>query len=550
MQGTRIIRRWHDKAQAQSYRDAGIWGDKTMPEIFDEHAAHAPERVALIDAHVRWTYGELADLSLRAARLLLTLGVRPGDPVAAQLPTCALLPLINLAANRIGAYMVAMPTGWRRAEVGSLLATVGAEVLIGVDTHNGAGIRALHDELRPQLTDLREVLYARTGSESFEAIVRATEPLDVSAARRLRLDPDQPAHVMCSSGTAGVPKASLWSTNDMVAMLLRQTAPALDLTSHDVAAAIAPAGQGSTGYIFPILTPLLIGATSAMLETWKAQPALDLIERERCTYATAIPTQMVMLLDLDLESADLSAFSRFNNAGAPLPPHVAEEIERRMGCKVQNVYGTTDGGVPTMTVLDDPDWARWTTVGKVCAGEEVELRAPDGSVVSPGQAGEIYWRGANNSYGYLNQPEYDDANWDAAGWYRSGDLGSFDEHGYLKVVGRVKDMILRGGTNIFPVEVECALINHPAIADVAIVGVPDDRLGERACAVVVPTGEPPSLADLARFLGDLGFAKFKCPELLMTMDELPTNPGGKVDKKRLQTLAAAGGKEQNHAAIR
>lgn len=535
----KVIHRWHDEEQARRYRQAGIWGDQTLPEMFDEHVARDPDRLALIDDHVRWTYGELADLTRRAANLLLHLGVKPGDRVAVQLPTCGLIPLVHLAANSIGAYIVAMPTRWRRAEVGALLDTIGAQVLIGVESDGDIDVRALHDDLRSTLPDLREVLYARTGAaDGFEALIRATEPLDAATAHRLRADPDEPAHVMCSSGTTGVPKASLWSGNDMITLLVHQTAPALSLTREDVAAAIAPAGQGSTGYIFAILMPLLIGATSAMLEHWRPQPALELIARERCTFATAIPTQMVMMLDLDLESADLSAFTRFNNAGAPLPPRVAEEVERRMGCKVQNVYGTTDGGVPTMTTLDDPEWARWTTVGRVCEGEEVQLRRPDGSVVPRGQTGEVFWRGANNTYGYLNQPDYDLANWDPEGWYRSGDLGEFDDAGYLRIVGRAKDMILRGGMNIFPLEVETVLIKHHAVAAVAIVPVPDARLGERACAVVVASGQPPTLSDLIEFLDHHGLAKFKFPERLLIVDELPINPGGKVDKIRLQALAA------------
>jgi non-ribosomal peptide synthetase component E (peptide arylation enzyme) len=539
MAATRSIRRWHDEVQAQKYRAAGLWGDKTLPEIFDHQVVRDPHRVAVIDDEVRWTYGELAELTHRAARLLHDLGVQPGDPVAVQLPTCALLPLVNLAANRIGAYMVAMPTRWRRAEVGSLLKVIGAEVLIGVEGDGAVDVRALHEEVRPELPRLREVLYARTGSpDSFEARVRAAEPLDAATAAAQRRDPDQPAHVMCSSGTTGVPKASLWSANDMVAFLLHQTADALELTSDDVAAAIAPAGQGSTGYVFPILMPLLMGSTSAMLEHWKPRQALDLIVRERCTYATAIPTQMVMMLDLDLESVDLSAFTRFNNAGAPLPPRVAEEIERRMGCVVQNVYGTTDGGVPTMTTVHDTDWARWNTVGKICAGEELELRAPDGTVVSDGDTGEVYWRGANNSYGYLNQPDYDEANWDSDGWYRSGDLGSL-KGGYLRIVGRAKDMVLRGGMNIFPFEIETVLIDHPGISAVAVIAIPDDRLGERACAVIVPADEPPTLTELCGFLEEHGLAKFKFPEQLLVVDELPTNPGGKVDKVVLQSKVVA-----------
>ncbi|MDT7671641.1 MAG: cyclohexanecarboxylate-CoA ligase [Pseudonocardiales bacterium] len=535
----RVIRGWHTAAQAAEYRQSGLWGDRNLPEIFDEFAAADPEKVAVVDDQVKWTYGELRELSLRAARLLLELGVRPGDPVAVQLPSCALLPLVHLAANRLGAFMVAMPTRWRRSEVGSLLRTIEAEVLVGVESERGMDIRSLHEELLPGLPRLRHVTYARTGSaSSFEERIRACPPLSGEEQKRLRLDPDQPAHVMCSSGTTGVPKASVWSGNDMVAMLVHQTGAALELTPADIAAGIAPAGQGSTGYIFPILMPLLYGATSVILENWTSEAALDLIVRERCTFATAIPTQMVMLLDLPLESVDLTRFTRFNNAGAPLPPRVAQEIERRMGCVVQNVYGTTDGGVPTMTTLRDPAWARWDTVGRPCAGEELELRGPDGERALAGVTGEVYWRGANNSYGYLNQPDYDAANWVDGGWYRSGDLGQITEDGYLRIVGRAKDMILRGGMNIFPFEVETVLVRHPGIASVAIVPVPDDRLGERACAVVVPSGEPPALADLTAFLTEQGLAKFKFPERMVLLDELPTNPGGKVDKVRLQSLVA------------
>jgi non-ribosomal peptide synthetase component E (peptide arylation enzyme) len=535
----RVIRRWHDDAQAQEYRRLGIWGDRALIELFDECVARHPEKIAIIDDRVRWTYAELRDLSLRAAQLLLDLGVGPGDPVAVQVPSCGLLPLVHLAANRIGAIMVAVPTRWRRAEVGSLLRTVEAEVLIAVQSERGEDLCPLHEELRQQLPGLRTILYARTGSaDSFEEQMLATDPLSTEDQERLRLDPDEPAHVMCSSGTTGVPKASLWSGNDLIAMLVHQTGEALELTPDDVAAAIAPAGQGSTGYIFPILAPLLIGATSAILEHWSPPEALELIVREGCTYGTAIPTQMTMLLDLPLESVDLSRFTRFNNAGAPLAPRVAEQVEARMGCRVQNVYGTTDGGVPTMTKVSDPDSARWNTVGRVCIGEEVELRDPDGSRVPPGKSGELYWRGANNSYGYLNQPDYDSANWGEDGWYRSGDLGCFDDDGYLQIVGRAKDMILRGGVNIFPIEVESLLSHHPQVLAVAIVPVADERLGERACAAVVPAGVPPKLEDLTDFLTDKGLSKFKLPEFLVILDELPINPGGKVDKRRLQSVVA------------
>jgi len=337
-----------------------------------------------------------------------------------------------------------------------------------------------------------------------------------------------------------MPKASVWGGNDLVALLLHQFGAALRLTSDDIAGGLAPANTGSTGYVFPVLAPLLIGASAVMLEEWSAEEAVDLIVREACTFATAIPTQMVMLLKLALESRDLSRFTRFNNAGAPLAPSVAEELEVRMGCLVQTIYGATDGGVPVMTRIDDPDQARRGSVGQLCRGEEMRLLGADGTPVAAGVPGEVGWRGANKSFGYLNQPEYDAGVWDAQGWFRSGDVGQVDEAGYLRIVGRTKDMILRGGTNIFPAEVELLLIQHPAISEVSVVGVPDDRLGERACAVVVVSGGAKlTLTDLTEFLFGQEIAKFKWPEYLIVSEEIPRNAGGKVDKDRLRDFAVS-----------
>jgi non-ribosomal peptide synthetase component E (peptide arylation enzyme) len=209
-----------------------------------------------------------------------------------------------------------------------------------------------------------------------------------------------------------------------------------------------------------------------------------------------------------------------------------------MGCRVQTLYGATDGGVPTITSIDDPDELRHTTVGSVCPGVEVVLLGADDTAVPPGDPGEVCWRGPNKSYGYLNEPDYDRQAWDDQGFFHSGDVGEFDDRGYLRIVGRTKDMILRGGTNIFPREVEELLHEHPEVAGVAIVGIPDARLGERACAAVVPaSGAHPRLDDLCSFLLDRHLAKTKLPERLIVLDELPTNAGGKVDKALIRDIA-------------
>jgi acyl-CoA synthetase (AMP-forming)/AMP-acid ligase II len=525
-------------ADARRFRALGLWGHLSLAELLDRQAARHPGKLALADAEVRWTYAELVDLSRRLARVLVDFDVGPGDVVATQLPSSGLLPLVHFACSRLGALFVPMSTTWRRAEVGSLLAAVRAKVLVAVCRDGQFDLAALHRELRSALPCLIRVVAAReTGAGSLEALLERAEPLSAECAAALRPDPCDPGHVMVSSGTTGTPKASVWSTNNVVAMM-HQTAHALRITEDDVAGGLAPAGLGSTGYVFPILYPLLLGATSVILERWSPRAALELLDREQCTYATAVPAQLGMLLESPgLESFDLSRLTRINNAGAPLSPAVATQVETRMACRLQTVYGATDGGVAVMTAIIDPPVKRRTTVGRVVAGEELRIRGPDGGLAASGEVGEVWWRGANKSFGYLNQPDQDAAAFSADGWFRSGDLGLLDADGYLRIVGRTKDMILRGGANIYPHEIETALSQHPHVREAAVVGVPDARLGERACAVIAPTSPAPDLGELTVFLTDMGLARFKHPEFLVLLDEFPTNAGGKHDKSLIREHA-------------
>jgi non-ribosomal peptide synthetase component E (peptide arylation enzyme) len=525
----------HGPADAQRFCELGVWGTQTLAEIVDGHAARFPDKLAVADRQVRWSYAELIDRSRRLARLLLDRGVGRGDVVAVQVPNSVVLPLAHLACVRIGAIYLPMSVAWRRSEVHSLLTVTRADALIATPRDGDFDLAGLHAELCDDLSTLREVI----STEVLLELIAATEPLSVEQAAALRTDPNDVAHVMVSSGTTGVPKASLWSGNNVVAMVARHTARALQLTPADIAGALAPAGLGSTGYVFPILAPLLAGASSVILESWSVPAALALIERERCTYVTAIPTQLVDLLNGDIDKYDLTSLTRVNNAGAPLLPETAEQVETRIGARVQSIYGATDGGVPTMTAITDPDEKRRNSVGRLLPGEQLQLVGPDGAPVGPGETGEIRWRGATKSYGYLHQPDYDAAAFTADGWFRSGDLGMLDEQGYLHIVGRCKDMILRGGMNIYPQEVEALLHLLPGISSAAVVGVPDARLGERACAVVVPKGDPPTLAEVGAFLDEHGLARFKHPEFLVLIDNLPINAGGKLDKGLLTEHAIA-----------
>jgi len=219
------------------------------------------------------------------------------------------------------------------------------------------------------------------------------------------------------------------------------------------------------------LSPLLVGATAVLLERWsgeRADDALALIEQHHCTYAVAIPTQLAKLIALpDLGRHGLRSLRFISNAGARLPEVVVEATERPLGRPVQTIYGASDAATPMMTAIDDPRTKRWTTVGRVLPRQELRIVDDHGHAVGPGHVGEVCWRGAAKSYGYLNDLDGMRAVWDSEEWYHSGDLGERDAEGYLRIVGRKKDMIIRGGRSINPREIEEVLIAHPSVLDVA-----------------------------------------------------------------------------------
>jgi len=531
---------------SRGYYDSRLWTPRLLVDYFDKHAIATPHKVAIIEAHRTWSYKEVQLASRNVAASLLRLGVAKGDVVAVQTPNWAELPVVHLATNRIGAIFLPLSEGFRQAELEHLLKRVHVRVLFCAATLRGEDHLALVEALRPQLPALRELIAVRggAGADNFDALAadeswRSGEgEAHLAAARGTA---DDPSHVMVSSGSTGMPRCSLYSDNNTAVKLMQQYVMAADMTANDVAAAIAPAGTGSTGYNYPILAMLLLGGTSVLLEHWhggRIEEVLQLMRQHRCTTAVAVPTQLAKLVSVAAESKEpLPQLRVFTSAGAKLPPSVAEAAEQLFGCKVQSVYGTSEAGATSMTSIDDSDVKRRTTVGRPLLGQEVRILADDGSVVPDGQLGEVCWRGANKSYGFLHDAESTAKVWDADGWLHSGDLGFIDPEGYLQIVGRKKDMIIRGGQNINPGAIEEALLEHPSVREVAVVPFEDEVFGERIAACVVSSDEALVLESLKSLILARGMAAWHQPELLVCVQELPRNAGGKVDRRTLAALA-------------
>jgi len=533
----------------ESYRKAGLWGDRLIVDHVDAHARRAPHKLAIADSRETIDYFELVRRSENLAAGMLALGVGPGDTIAVRAPNWAELPISHLAANRVGAIFLPLSTGFGATELSHLLAKSRARVLI-TTPDDEFGVRDFLKKQRSHFPDLQYVVCLRTtpvtDELAFDELVRDNTWRTLPGVERLaasRSHPDAPSHVMVSSGTTGLPKCSLFCDNNtLVKVLLQYCGSVANVGSDDIAAAIAPAGTGATGYNYPILAPLLVGGSTIMLEHWRgshADDALRLIETHRCTYAVVVPTQLSKLIAIPhVKDFDLSRLRLITNSGAKLPVSVAEAAERLFGAVIQSVYGCSEAGAATMTSVTDRPEKRLATAGRALVGQEVVVKNETGVILSRNQIGEVCWRGANKSYGFLNDPESTRLVWDAEGWINSGDLGIIDDEGYLSIVGRKKDMIIRGGQNINPRAIEEALLRHPGVVDVAVTAASDPVLGERVCAFVVPrsSNEPPTLAELSRFVIAEGHAKWNRPEILVIVDDLPRNAGGKVDKSRLIAL--------------
>lgn len=542
----------HSDADSAGFHAAGLWGDKLIVDFVDEHASVNPAKVAIVDSRETVTYAALVRRSENLAAAFKAFGLGHGDVVAIRSPNWAELPTTHLAANRIGAVFLPLSEGFAEAEMLHLLWQSQARVLLTASSgwFDTRAFIAKHQFRLPHLTHVVVLRGSSTDRESsFDVLAhdntwRSRYGTDFLMGARATAD--APSHVMVSSGTTGMPKCSLFSDNNsIVKVLLQYCRSVAKVTSSDVAAAIAPAATGSTGYNYPILAPLLVGGTTVMLEHWRGstpEEALHLIARHACTYAVVVPTQLAKLVAIpNIHKYDLRHLRLVTNSGAKMPAPVAEATERLFGAKIQSIYGCSEAGAVTMTAVSDPEEKRFHTAGRALLGQELVIKNEAGNPLGRNQVGEVCWRGANKSFGFLNDPDSTRSVWDEAGWLNSGDLGTIDDEGYLRIVGRKKDMIIRGGQNINPRAIEEVLLRHPAVVDVAIASVPDAVFGERVGAFVI--GRPskaPSLAELSRFVLDHGLAKWNQPELLFLVDDLPRNAGGKVDKVRLLGLHGLG----------
>jgi acyl-CoA synthetase (AMP-forming)/AMP-acid ligase II len=530
------------------FYERGYWTSETLPDVLDRRAATDPDRPLIIDGPTVLTNAEVRAAAYRVAAGLRSLGVTAGDRIAVQLPNWPEYVLTYYALARLGAIIVPLMPIYRHKEVAYMLGLTGASAYIGTSAEAFDHL-AMVRELRGDLPELRAIVTVRSAAQPGE--VRYEDLVAGSGApqeERLgpRPDPDAGHLIGFTSGTESQPKGCFhtWNSYSFTPRMQRLL---YEVTPDDIALVVSPPTHTS-GLAAGLLNPLVSGATACLMPKWSPREALTLIGRYRATMATGATPFIAMLAEAyDPAVHDVSSFRMFLCGGAPVPAALIARVRQTLGTtKVLPVYGQTESLILTTCRPADTDERAATSSGRPAPGVQIAIVGPVGTPLPVGETGEIQYRTPGAMLGYWQNPAATAVAIDRAGWRHSGDLGFLDAAGYLQITGRIKDMIIRGGVNISSREVEEMLEQHPCVAAAAVVGVPDDRLGERVGAFVVAAGAEPNLAELTTFLQErFRLAKQKLPEVLHVLPQLPMTATGKVNKQELRAQVS-----QAHEAAR
>ncbi len=517
----------------------------SIPAVLAGSEARVGELVALRDGDTELTYAQLAAEARRVAAALVATGVEAGDRVAVWCCNSAEWVEAALGVFAAGAVLVPVNTRWKGAEAVDVLARSGARVLVTMTDFLGTDYVAMLDEAGSDLPALGTVVTARGEAAGRavgwpEFVARGTRSAAAEVERRsAALGPDDPSDILFTSGTTGSPKGvvmthgrTLTVATDWVAMT--------GLTAGDVYLQVNPYFH-MFGLKAGILASVVAGATMLPEPVFDAARVLARVAGEHVTVLPGPPTLYQSILDDPARDRyDLSSLRVAVTGAADIPVELIRRVHDELPFSVVVTgYGLTEGGTACATGPGDDPEAIATTVGRPRPGFELRLVGEGDRDVTPGEAGEVLLRGGSVMAGYLDDPEETAAALSADGWLRTGDLGVLDRAGRLRIVGRVKDMFIVGGFNAYPAEIENALLRHPAIRQAAVVGMPDERLGEVGMAFVVTDGTV-TPADVMEWSREQ-MANYKVPRVVEIVDELPLNATGKVMKDALRARVAPGG---------
>jgi cyclohexanecarboxylate-CoA ligase len=432
---------------------------------------------------------------------------------------------------------------FRERELSFMLKHGQAKILVVPKHFRNFDHEAMARSLKPHLPSLaRIVVVGGGGDDDFDELLTKPEWEEQPDAPRIlaasRPGPDDIVQLIYTSGTTGEPKGVMHSANTLMANIVPY-AERLNLGEDDIVLMASPMAH-QTGFMYGLMMPIMLQARAVLQDVWDPGTAANIMRRESVTFTMASTPFLTDLTRVVSETGQgVPSLKTFLCAGAPIPGPLVEQARKALGAKIVSAWGMTENGAVTLIKPSDDDVRAVTTDGCALPGAEVRVVDSEGATVPVGETGKLLVRSCSNFGGYLKRPQWN--NTDADGWFDTGDLARMDAAGYIRITGRSKDVIIRGGENIPVVEIEALLYRHPAVAQVAIVAYPDERLGERACAVIVPkSGQTVDLATMAEFLKSQKVATQYIPERLVLRDAMPATPSGKIQKFRLREMLREG----------
>jgi cyclohexanecarboxylate-CoA ligase len=534
-------------ADAELFRSKGYWSGRTIRSVLSDAASAYPDREALVGyrsdgATPRWTYRDFDREASHVATVLAALGIEAGDAVAVMLPNWIEYGALIFGINEIGAIYTGIPVAYGERQAAAILRRSKARVLVIPRRWRAVVHLDLARALRTEIPTLEKILVVdEDGSDLLSGEFCWGDFADVALREFEPRRSDEVCYLGFTSGTTGEPKGAMHTHDTLLysAFELAEHVGIAAFGSPMVHLVASPTGH-HTGFIWGVVFTVCVAGTGVHVDRWDPAWGVETIRKERVTTFFGAPTFVQDMMRTDLAGDPDCPLSCLVVAGSSVPRHLPEQAAQAFGAYVAPAWGMTECSIIVSCTPKEPD-AILDTDGSVFAGSEVAVLDGAGRpIAEPGTTGELVVRGPSLFLGYYERPDATASSFLPGAWFRTGDMASIDEHGWVSLRGRTKDIVIRGGENIPVTEIETLLFDHPAIMNAAVVGTPDERLGELACAVVVlAAGVQLDLPGLCDYLLARGLSKHYLPERLLVLDELPITQSGKIQKFVLREMAAA-----------
>ena len=530
----------HKARDARQYSRNRWWLGLTLGGILDRTADVFPNKEALVDDRVRLTYYELRNKVDHLAMGLMNLGIEKGDTVLLQLPNWAEYVYSYFALQKIGCVPVLLISGYRQLEVSHLALLTEAKAWIVPDRYRKIDYVSFFGEVRQKNPQLRQVISVRAeeGKGGFTASLEGLMERGATQADRHEMIKRKPmatdvAHIIPSGGTTGLPKGIPRTHNDYTCNV-EYLHKAWEMNARDVSLVVVPVGHNLA--LLNVVGAVLMGYKVVLLDSTKPEDICSTIEREKVTFMPTVPSVVRRIIESErLHDYDLSSLKKISAGGEPSAPDLIREVYKQLNCTYINEFGMSEGLLCRTSLTDDIETI-CTTVGKPCCPyEQIKVVNGMGKTLPPDHEGELVTKGPGIFAGYLKNPKENEKSFLRGDFFRTGDRAKIDRSGNLKITGRTKDIIIRGGENISPAMVEELLCSHLGVADAAVIGMPDKELGERVCAYVRLTeGVKVDSEEIKSFMESRGASKLLIPERFEFVIALPLTEAGKHDKKALR----------------